>query len=156
MTDNFAHLNVDDDEFESAPRALRDAYKKLQKAYGSAEQTITELRDTQTSTALSGVLAGFKNPERVKSAMLSDKIDPLDSEAVQAWLGDNGDDYAKAPDAPAAPATETPQVPDYGQLNAPSEMGDPAAYDAQLQAVLNAPKDMSPQELVAYFAAKGI
>lgn len=153
MSDTFAHLDVDTDEFENAPRALRDAYKELQKSYKSQAQQITDLRDKTTSVALSGVLTGFKNPERVKSAMLSDSIDPLNTEAVEAWLSANGDDYAKATNS--APQSQA-DAPNYDALAAPSQLGDPAVQDAQLQAVLNAPKDASPEELLAHFRALGI
>lgn len=156
MTDNFAHLDVDAEEFDSAPRALRDAYKKLQKSYNEQGQQITDLREKQTASALSGVLAGFKNAERVKRDLLADKVDPLDNEAVTKWLEANGDDYARA-QTPADPVTdeETEQVADYGRINAPGQVGQPAIAN-QEQVLANAPKDASPAELAAYFAKNGI
>lgn len=158
MTDNFAHLDVDAEEFDSAPRALRDAYKKLQKSYNEQGQQITDLRESQTASALSGVLAGFKNPERVKRDLLSDKVDPLDEGAVTKWLESNADDYARS-QAPADPVNggdDETQVADYGRINAPGQVGTPANVNQQEQVLANAPKDASPAELAAYFAKNGI
>lgn len=91
------HINVDDDAFEDAPRALREYAKQLKKALEEANTERDTLRSTLQTQALSGVLAdkGFKNPKRVERDLLADNIDPLDTEAVNAWLRDNGDDYAK-------------------------------------------------------------
>ena len=61
-----------------------------------AEVRPIEPRDhhARVAQALGDVLAGFKNPERVKRDLLSDGIDPLNREVVEKWLGENGDDYA--------------------------------------------------------------
>jgi len=159
MTD-IQHINVDDEQWDGTPRALREHVDKLQRALNELKTERDQLRGQFTETALGNVLAGFKNPQRVKAALLGDKIDPLDTEAVNKWLSENGDDYARATGTAEPPATEVqgdpaPTFPDYGRLNAPSEIGEPSVAD-QLQAVQNAPKDASPQELLAYFASKGI
>lgn len=159
MSDNFAHLDVDDDEFESAPKALRDAYKKLQKAHNEQGQQITELSSQLSSQALSGVLTGFKNPDRVKSALLGDKVDPLDTEAVAKWIETNGDDYAKAENS-GTPATQQEEQTEEAQAYAGLQLGGhyrPAADLGKLDAVAaNLPTDATPEQVAAAIRAAGI
>ena len=95
MADNIQHIDVDSDEFLDAPKALRDHVKRLQQINTRLTETNTDLSGRLTATALTDVLSEFKNPERVKRDLLSDKVDPLDSEAVKQWLGSNGGDYAR-------------------------------------------------------------
>lgn len=110
MSDAIKHIDVDSEEFEDAPRALRDYVKKLQ----GQNQTLTKERDDArgsiASRAVADVLAdkGFKNPERVKRDILADGIDPTDQAAVDTWLTSNGDDYAKAQAAPEEGQQEQP------------------------------------------------
>lgn len=148
MSDNTQHIDVDSDEFEGTPKALRDRVKRLQKQNSDLAQQITGLQGELTATALSDVLTGFTKPERVKSALLADGIDPLNREAVDGWLKDNGDDFARAAGNPAAPTTDQTQ-PDERQaqrdaLNAVTQIGQPGAPDglAKIKAV---PADLSPQ-----------
>ncbi len=158
MTD-IQHINVDDEQWDGTPRALREHVDKLQKALKERDQQISGLREQQTASALSDVLAGFKNPERVKRDLLGDKVDPLSSEAVSEWLKSNADDYARTTETPADPVQnvedEDPQVPDFGGINAPGQIGDPALAD-KAQVLAAAPKNASPQELIAYYAQHGI
>ncbi len=129
MTD-IQHIDLDAPEFDGTPKALRDAYKALQDRY----KTVTTERDTYkgqaTQAALGDVLAGYKNPERVKRDLLSDSIDPLDKTAVEKWLGENGSDYATGTSTPA-PA-------------APNE--DAAAHQRLQQTELTSPADMTKVE----------
>ena len=105
MTDNIQHIDVDSDEFIDTPKALRDHVKKLQQANTRLTETNTDLTGRVTASALNGVLSEYKNPERVKRDLLTDKVDPLNSEAVTAWLEKNGVDYARGDGAPAPTAT---------------------------------------------------
>lgn len=109
MSDNFQHIDVDSDEFLDAPKALRDHVKRLQQINTRLTETNTDLSGRLTATALTDVLSEFKNPERVKRDLLSDKIDPLDSEAVKQWLGSNGGDYARGA-AGSTPSTDNPAL----------------------------------------------
>lgn len=112
MADALTHLDVDSDEFDDAPKALRDYVKKLQKQNQSLSSDLDGLRSQAASRAIGEVLAdkGFKNPKRVERDLLADRIDPLDTSAVESWLAENSDDYARAVAAPdaAAPEQETP------------------------------------------------
>lgn len=102
------HIDIDSENFEDAPKALRDYAKQLKKALEERETEVGTLRGQLHSRALADVLAdkGFKNPKRVERDLLSDKVDPLDTEAVNAWLAENGDDYAKGEATPAAPPVQ--------------------------------------------------
>lgn len=129
MTD-IQHIDLDAPEYDGTPKALRDAYKALQDRY----KTVIEERDTYkgqaTAQALGDVLAGYKNPKRVERDLLSDSIDPLNREAVEKWLAENGDDYAKGEGAPAQAVTHE----------------DAAAHQRLQQADLTSPADMTAFE----------
>ena len=132
MTDNIKHLDLDSEDFEDAPKALRDYARNLKKQY---EQAVTErdgVRKQLASKAVSEVLGdkGFKNPKRVERDLLADGIDPLDTSVVESWLKDNSDDYART----TGSATPTPEQNEeqqrqqaaYQQLNAGGELRQPA------------------------------
>jgi uncharacterized protein (DUF2336 family) len=142
MSDAIQYINTDDEQFDNAPRALRDAYEQLKKSHKELSQETTTLRGQVTQQALSGVLTEFKNPERVKSALLADKVDPLNAEAVNKWLADNGDDYAKGPATPApnqAPVADEAEQAAHQQIqqstaqfNQAAEMTKRAAFEAEI------------------------
>lgn len=110
MSDDYQYIDVNDEQWEGTPRELRQALDKAQQKLREATKQVATFEAERATNALSGVLTGFKNPERVKTALLGDKVDPLDNEAVTKWLETNGDDYAKAEASP------TP-VPGEGEEN---------------------------------------
>ena len=147
MTDTIKYIDVDDEQFEDAPKALRDAYKALARQHKEVATEAGQLRQTVASHALGDVLgnAGFKNPKRVEQDILRDGIDATDKTAVQAWLAANADDYAKATEVPADPAPVQ-------QTQTPEQQAAQAALAAQYAALqggeqLAAPADMSKWEL---------
>lgn len=158
MTD-IQHINVDDEQYEDAPQGLRDYVKKLQKQNETLRTERDGFRNQISESALGDVLAGFKNPGRVKTDLLSDGVDPLDNEAVSKWLESNGGDYARGEQAPAAPSDTEPQVevPDYDRLNSLSQAGTPSGSD-KAQIVANPPAELlgDPKGLAAWFIAQGI
>lgn len=108
MSDNFEHLDIDSEDFEDAPRALRDYAKKLKKALDSTRQERDQFQSQLASRSVGEVLGdkGFKNPKRVERDLISDGVDPLDSQAIARWLEENGDDYAKGSAEPEPPTPE--------------------------------------------------
>jgi hypothetical protein len=126
MTD-IQHIDLDSPEFDGTPKALRDHAKRLQDAYKAVLQERDTYKGQATSAALGDVLAGYKNPERVKRDLLSDSIDPLDKTAVEKWLSENGDDYAKGAGSTAPAVTSE----------------DAAAHQRLQQADLTNPSDMT-------------
>lgn len=146
MSDTIQHINVDDDQWDGTPSALRDHVKRLQKALNERDQTITGLTEKVHTTVLSDVLAGFKNPERVRRDLISDKVDPLDSEAVAKWMESNADDYAKGTGSAETPQEDQQQeLPDQRRLNVPGEQGSPAGSN-KLAELSSMPTDLSPTE----------
>lgn len=127
MSEQF--IDVDSEEFSDAPRGLRDAYKKLQGRYTEVAQERDTFKGRAESSALGDVLKGFVKPERVKSALLSDGIDPLDSEAVGRWVTDNGNDFARgaATPNPSQPsAEEAAEAQAHRQIQSSSNLTQPA------------------------------
>lgn len=133
MSDAIKYIDVDDEQFEDAPKALRDAYKALARQHKDATTELGQARTTIASHALGDVLgtAGFKNPKRVEQDILRDGIDATSATAVQAWLTANADDYAKADGAPVESKPEQTedqqrQQAAHQQLAAGSELRQPA------------------------------
>lgn len=148
------HIDVDSPEFEDAPRALRDAYKKLQKELGDVAKERDSFRSQAHSQALSSVLSdkGFKNPKRVERDLLADGIDPLDAVAVESWLTTNGDDYAVGT---ATPAEDPAQVQQQQNLNAiQNTVNDGESLhgmDVLERGQVELPADASPEQVLAYY-----
>ena len=136
MTDDIQHIDIDAPEFDGSPKALRDHVKRLQEAHKSLQQERDTYRGQATSAALGDVLAGYKNPERVKRDLLGDSIDPLNKEAVEKWLSENGDDYAKGDSgtAQAVPPDEAAahQRLQQTELTSPSDMSKLEAAQAEI------------------------
>lgn len=159
MTDNYEYIDVNDEQWEGTPRPLREALDRAQKALKDRDKAIASFQSERADTALSDVLTGFSKPERVKADILRDKVDPLDSEAVSAWMEENADAYARAT-PPADPSTDTTgeatpakQAPDYAALNGVAQIGTPAAAD-NLAAIAAMPDGLSKTEAYQWLAAR--
>lgn len=162
MTD-IKFIDVDDEQFEDAPKALRDAYKSLRK---QAETLITE-RDGAlkqvASRAIADVLAdkGFKNPKRVERDLLSDKIDVSNKDAIEAWLEENGDDYAKGEAAPVetpeATAEQQALAAGHQQLQAAgAQIRDTSGMTPLARATAELPENPTPEQVKAAYAKAGV
>lgn len=158
MSDDIKHIDTDSEEWENTPKTLRDQVKKLQDALSKEREASASLRSTAAEAALGGVLAGFKNPGRVKRDLLSDGIDPLNSEAVETWMKDNGDDYARGSAEPAPP--EQPEAaPDlqsqWDRLQIPGSQN-PAALEKTEAVFSEITPDMDGAAVEALFRARGL
>ena len=154
MTDDIQHIDIDAPEFDGSPKALRDHVKKLQDAVTSLRTERDTYKGQATSAALGDVLAGYKNPERVKRDLLGDSIDPLDTEAVKKWLGENGDDYARGDGgtAPAVPSEEAAahQRLQQTDLTSPADMSKFEAAQAEIT------PDMTGDDIKALYRKHGL
>lgn len=165
MSDAIEHIDLDDEQFEDAPRALREYAAKLKKALDETTKRADGLQRQVASHALGDVLGdkGFKNPKRVEKDLLADGIDPLDKSAVEGWLEEYGDDYAKAEVSTEAPAP-TPQAnvePEvqagYGQLSGiQNQLHQPADMSKLDAAVAELPADATAEQVLAAFAKHGV
>jgi hypothetical protein len=163
MSDSIKHLDLDSEDFEDAPKALRDYARNLKKQYEQAVSERDGVRKQLASKAVSEVLGdkGFKNPKRVERDLLADGIDPLDTSAVDAWLEENSDDYART-DGSAAPAPVQPdpaaaqQAAAYQQLNAGGELRAPADLSKWELAQSEITPNMTGAEVAAVYAKHGI
>lgn len=159
MSDN-QYIDVESDEFIDAPKALRDAYKKLQKAHTETVQEREALRGQLTATALTDVLGGFKNPERVKRDLLSDKVDPLDSEAVSKWLESNGDDYARGAASSDQSQTTTSENSEeaaaHERLQSTGDLRSPASMTKFEAAKAEITPEMTGAEVEAIYRKHGV
>lgn len=159
MSDDIKHIDTDSEEWENTPKTLRDQVKKLQDALSKEREASATLRSTAAESALGGVLAGFKNPGRVKRDLLSDGIDPLDSSAVETWMKDNGDDYARGAEAPATPDEQPAPVADlqsqWDRLQIPGSQN-PAALEKTEAVFSEITPDMDGAAVEALFRTRGL
>lgn len=144
MSDAIEHINLDSDDYADAPRALREYAQKLKRELQKTAEDRDTLRGQLQGTALKDVLTGFKNPQRVQSALLADKVDPLNSEAVTSWLQDNGDDYAKVTGEPGQPNGEEQQQ----QQPARQSLADQYAAMRSLDGSVRADADLTKVDAV--------
>jgi hypothetical protein len=157
------HIDVDSDEFIDAPKALRDHVKKLQQVNTRLSETNADLSGRVTAVALTDVLKEFKNPERVKRDLLSDKVDPLNTEAVNQWLSQNGSDYAKGEGAPssqsqtpAAPVATPEEVQAHQRLAAGQEFTAEAAMSKLEAAQAEITPEMTGTQIEAIYRKHGV
>lgn len=94
---DYQYIDVDDDDFDDAPRALREHVKKLQKQLTQVTNERDEFKSKYQSKSAVDALAGygFRNSKRVSKDLLADGVDLSDLDAVRAWVEENGDDYAR-------------------------------------------------------------
>lgn len=158
MSEQF--IDVDSEEFENVPRGLRDAYKRLVRQHTEIVKERDTFKSQATAAALGDALSGFKNPERVKRDLLAEGVDPLDSEAVQTWLGSNGDDYARGDGAPSTPsntsAEEAAEVAAHQQLQAARSLTQPADMSKIDAAITALGPNATPEEVVEAFRKAGV
>ena len=154
MTDDIQNIDIDAPEYDGSPKALRDHVKRLQEAVTSLRTERDTYKGQATSAALGDVLAGYKNPERVKRDLLSDGIDPLQREAVEKWLGENGDDYAKGNSQPA-PAVNSEDAAAHQRLQQ-TELTSPADMTKIEAAMAEITQGMSGDEVKAVYRKHGL
>lgn len=154
MSEQF--IDVDEDEYLDAPKALRDAYKKLVRQHTEIVKERDTFKSVATERALGDVLKDFKNPKRVQRDLASDGIDPLDSEAVSAWLEENGDDYAKGEGStPPAPRGEDPDAAAQRQI-AGADLQTPADMTKLEAALAELGDDATPEQVIKVYQSHGV
>ena len=154
MTDDIQHIDIDAPEYDGSPKALRDHVKRLQDAHKAVLAERDTYRGQATAAALGDVLAGYKNPERVKRDLLSDSIDPLNREAVEKWLGENGDDYAKG-DSGTAPTVTSEDAAAHQRLQQ-TELTSPADMTKVEAAMAEITPDMGGEQIKAVYRKHGL
>ena len=154
MTDDIQHIDIDAPEFDGSPKALRDHVKRLQEAHKALQQERDTYRGQATAAALGDVLAGYKNPERVKRDLLSDSIDPLNREAVEKWLGENGSDYARG-DSGNAPAVTDEDAAAHQRLQG-TELTSPADMTKFEAAMAEITTDMTTEQVKQVYRKHGL
>lgn len=149
----------DDENFSDGPAALREANEAKKQKLKEYEQRIADLESRLTATALNGVLTEFKKPERVKSALLADKVDPLDNEAVSKWLEDNGGDFAKGSadsTTQSQTSTDAAEAEAHARLQASGNLAQPASMSKLEAALADAGPNATGEELKAIYAKHGV
>lgn len=162
MSDNIRDIDVDSEEYEDTPRALREHVKKLQKEYKSALTERDDWRSKFQTRAASDVLSdfGFRNTKRVSRDLLSDGVDLSDTDAVKAWVEENGDDYAKTTGTEEAnPAPKVDHSEEQAQrqvLQQATQGAQPANVDKFEAAVAEITPDMDGAAVQALYRKYGI
>ena len=156
MSEQF--IDTNSDEFVDAPKALRDAYDRLKSRYTETAKERDTYKGRAESSALGDVLKGFVKPERVKSALLADGIDPLNSEAVGQWVAENGSDFARGDGSanPSPPSADNAEAALHERFNSGAGLQQPADQSKLDAALAEAGPNATGQQLAAVFAKHGI
>jgi hypothetical protein len=160
MSDNIKYIDVDSEEWENTPKALRDQVKKLQSALTERSTALDEVRGQLASKVVGDVLSGqgFKNPKKVERDLLADKVDPHDEAAVKTWLEQNSDDYAKGDPTPAPEVEQTadPDAAQYERLNVGQEFKAPAGMGKLEAAIAEITPEMTGADVIKVYEKYGI
>lgn len=160
MSDNIQFIDVDDEQFEDAPKALREHVKKIQKRLTEVTTERDDFRGKWQTKSASDALAGhgFRNPKRVSKDLLADGVDLSDTDAVKAWVEENGDDYARgeAPAAPAGQNVDAEEVAARQQLSAAQSYSQPAPNDKLKAAFAEITPDMDGEAVKRIYEKFGI
>jgi hypothetical protein len=154
-------IDVDSEDFEDAPRALRDAYKKLKKEFQTATAERDDYKGKWQSKSANDALSsyGFKNPKRVSKDLIADGVDLSDTDAVKAWVGENGDDYAKGEAAPAQAeqtVDHSAEEAERAKIAATSSQAQPAGVDKMQAALAEITSDMTTDQVMEVYRKHGI
>ena len=158
MSDNFQYIDVDDEQFEDAPRALRQAYAALKKRDQQRDAELTKLRGTVQTNTATDVLKGKGYDPRAAKFLLQSGVDINDETAVDAWLAEDGA-FFKTGEAPATPEQ---QVDHSDEQQARSAIQDatsqvqPAGGDKMKLALAEITDDMTPSQVQAVYQKHGI
>jgi hypothetical protein len=160
MTDNIENIDLDSEEYATAPTGLRDHAKALKAQLAEARKQISAYQDAALGNVLTQ--AGFANPGRVRSAILADKVDLADQAKINEWIAANGNDFARGPVAPAEPPA--PEQPDYSeqaaaqhQIQTLQTFGQPSGGRTAFEAAAAEITDrMTPDEVWAKFQQHGV
>lgn len=161
MSNNW-DIDVDHEDFEDAPRELRAAYKALRKRFDSVTTERDDYRAKWETRAADDALSGFgfRNSKRVTKDLVADGVDLSDTDAVKAWVEENGDDYARETQAPA---TETGQEADHseeqqarGQIAEATSQAQPAQTDALKAALAEITPEMTGDDVIGVYRKHGL
>ena len=157
MSDNFQYLDVDDEQFEDAPRALRQAYEKLKKAHQSDAQELASLRGTVKQTTATDVLKAKGYDPRAAKFLIQSGVNLNDSEAVDGWLAEDGA-FFKVGDAPPAEHAEdhSAEAQARSQIADASSQTQPAAVDKLQAALAEITPSMTAADVVEVYRKYGI
>jgi hypothetical protein len=162
MTD-IKHIDIDSDEFEDAPKALRDYARKLKAANESLAKERDGALQKVASRAIADVLAdkGFKNPKRVERDLLAEGIDVSDKDSIEGWLAENGDDYAKGEvvpvETPEASAEQQALAAGHQQLQAAgAQIRDTSGMTPLQRAQSELPANATAEDVLAAYAKHGV
>lgn len=159
MSDKIQHINLDDEDFEDAPKALRDYAKKLKAENERLNGDLVTATKNLASRAVADVLAdkGFKNPKRVERDLLAESIDPHDQKAVEEWLEANGDDYAKGEaNTPASAPEDAEKAQQFEKLSVPGATSSNDSLDKWEAAQQEITPGMNGDQVAEVFARHGI
>lgn len=171
MSDNLEDFETDTTDGSKLRKQLEAALKKNR----DLETQVENFSKAERERQVNGVLGdkGFKNPKRVSRDLLADNIDPADTTAVEKWLEENGDDYAKATQSTEEPKPEAQQqtqqeqepvqsavpqeiVDSYQRLSNISQAANPQHASALDQVRQEVTKDMTREQVLEKLKAQGI
>lgn len=114
-------INVDDDDFIDAPKALRDHVKKLQKGLTDVTKERDKLRTKELRRTAVDVLAELDRPAGLARFLQADGIDPSNKESVAEWLKENAEVFGPVSSNPTDATQEQQPAQDADQQAPPQQ-----------------------------------
>lgn len=153
-------IDVDHEDYEDAPRALRDAYKQLKKQLGTVTTERDDYKGKWQSKSANDALSEFefKNPKRVSKDLIADGVDLTDTDAVKAWVAENGDDYAKGAGTGSTVQTDETdaEAAARSQIQDAASQVQPAGGDKMKAALAEITDDMTTEQVMGVYRKHGI
>jgi len=90
--------NTDEaDEETQAPKALRDAHKKLTKDFKALQTQFDQLNGERRESSLKSYLSEKGLRPSIAKWISKDGVDPTDTRALDQWVADNADEFNLSP-----------------------------------------------------------
>lgn len=157
MSDNFQYLDVNDERYEDAPRALRDAYEKLRKAHQADAQELGKLRGTVRQNTATEVLKAKGYDPKAAKFLIQSGVDLNDENAVDNWLTEDGG-FFKVGDAPPAEQAvdHSEEQQARSQIAEASAQVQPAPTEKIKAALAEITPEMTPADVIKVYQKHGI
>lgn len=156
MSDNFQYIDVDDEQYEDAPRALRQAYEALKKRDQARETELGKLRGTVKQATATDVLKAKGYDPKAAKFLIQSGVDLNDASAVDTWLAEDGE-FFKVDAPPAEPAVDhSEEQQSRSQIAEASSQVQPAAGDKMKAALAEITPDMTTAQVLAVYQKHGI
>ena len=159
MSDAFQYIDVDSEQFEDAPKALRDAYNKLKKRAQDQDAELGSFRSEKTQATASDVLKAKGYDPKAAKFLIQSGVDLSSESAVDSWLAEDGA-FFKVGDPEATPGQTVDHADEAAARQAinttAAQVTQAASTDKLKLAISEITPDMDGAAVAAVYAKYGV